>query len=299
MVEITDFGFVALWSPYFFLFILGVTGLFFYITVYKWKEFKNGEPLKLKEAILFPITMLLIYIMKGSPIDLLGHIMFTFHMLQMAVLFLFIPQLFIISIPKWAWKTIIDLPIIRPIFKFFTKPLIALILFNGIFSFYHIPFIFDIVKTNALYHSVYTIILFILAIFMWWPLINHVEQKTLSGVAKLGFLLAASVLLTPACALIIFSKTPLYGTYSNPDMWIQSLHLCVPLDRIHTLNLSGPEALSFMPLLSDQQLGGVIMKILQEIFYGMILFKIFIEWYQKENEVDPIVHYNSKLNTEK
>ncbi|MCQ6281626.1 cytochrome c oxidase assembly protein [Bacillus sp. EB600] len=38
----------------------------------------------------------------------------------------------------------------------FTRPIFALILFKGFFSFYHVPLIFDVIKTNVWLHSGYT-----------------------------------------------------------------------------------------------------------------------------------------------
>ncbi len=58
-----------------------------------------------------------------------------------------------------------------------TKPLIALLVFNGIFSIYHIPVVMDAVKMNVFIHASYTILLFVLALFLWWPLTNKLEEK--------------------------------------------------------------------------------------------------------------------------
>jgi putative membrane protein len=37
-----------------------------------------------------------------------------------------------------------------------------------------------------------------------------------------------------------------------------------------------------MSPLHDQQLGGVIMKIIQEIVYGIMLGRVFFAWYKKD-----------------
>jgi putative membrane protein len=161
--------------------------------------------------------MLLLYTIKGSPLDLMAHLMFYIHMIQMAVLVLIIPPLFILSIPPWVWRNLFQLKIFKSLFSLFTKPLIALILFNGIFSFYHIPLIFDHVMQNRWLHAGYSVLLFIVAIFMWWPLINELpESQTLNGIKKVGYIFADGILLTPACALIIFASAPMYATYSDP-----------------------------------------------------------------------------------
>jgi putative membrane protein len=43
-----------------------------------------------------------------------------------------------------------------------------------------------------------------------------------------------------------------------------------------------------IPLLYDQQLGGVLMKIIQEIVYGTVLFFVFMDWYRKEREKEKL-----------
>ena len=39
-----------------------------------------------------------------------------------------------------------------------------------------------------------------------------------------------------------------------------------------------------LSLLHDQQLGGILMKILQEIIYGVVLFQVFFEWFRSEQQ---------------
>ena len=291
MPNIGMFGFRALWSPYFFLFIVAVMVLYFYAATKKRSWFSGSEPLKKKEGIFFVSALMLIYILKGSPIDLLSHLMFTFHMIQMAFLLLLAPQFLIIGIPVWMWEKILSLPVIRPIFRLLTKPILALILFNGTFSFYHVPAIFDTVKSDPFLHAVYTTMLFIFALGLWWPIYHKLgEEKPLQGLLRFGYLLAASALLTPACALIIFNGQPMYATYASAELWVKSLALCVPVDVLGNLNLSNPQLFNPLSLLYDQQLGGIIMKILQEFINGGVLYKIFIEWYRQENNnPDPIL----------
>jgi putative membrane protein len=296
MLSLEMFGFRALWSPYFFLFLIVITGIYFYITVYRRKHFDQSEPLKRSEITLFIVSIFLLYITKGGPLDLMGHLMFYAHMIQMAVLYLVIPPLLIVSIPAWVWRPILNNKAVKPFFNLFTKPLIALILFNGLFSFYHIPLIFDAIKMNMWLHAGYTGILFLFSIFMWWPLVNRLpEYESLNGLKKVGYVFADGVLLTPACALIIFADTPMYATFSDPTAWMQALKLCVPSTTLSNLNLSGPEVFNSMSLIHDQQLGGVIMKIIQEIVYGVILAQVFFNWYRKEQEDTEI---NNKLLVE-
>ncbi|SFA46604.1 putative membrane protein [Parageobacillus thermantarcticus] len=285
MASLSMFGFVALWSPYFLAFLLLVTFLYFMV-VGPWRtRFTNEGPPTRKQKAYFVLGIALLYVCQGSPIDLLGHLIFSAHMVQMAILNLLVPQLLILGIPNWLFERLFQIRPVKAAVTFLTKPLVALVLFNGLFSLYHIPFIFDLVKSNALYHAVITTMIFIAAWMMWWPLVNKMsEWQSLSGLKKIGYIFADGVLLTPACALIIFAGKPLYATYYDPQMWMESLALCVPAGTLASLDLTGPEMFFSVPLLYDQQLGGILMKIIQEIVYGTVLFFVFMEWYRKEQE---------------
>ncbi|PWU68978.1 cytochrome c oxidase assembly factor CtaG [Gracilibacillus dipsosauri] len=284
--ELQIFGFRALWSPYYLIFI-GVLIFAYFLLFIKRREEKRATK---NQIIYFHIGMLFLYIIKGSPIDLLSHIMFTAHMVQMALYYLFFPILIIKGIPKWAWERIFNVPVLRNILRLLTKPLIALIVFNGLFSFYHIPVIFDFAKADVFAHAFITVTILIAAFLMWWPVFTPIrEMDTLSPILKIGYIVANGVLITPACALIIFAPNALYQTYGASGGWIQALALCVPANVLSGLELSGPEMFSPLKLVEDQQLGGILMKISQEIIYGIILARIFFPWFRSgADKIDPL-----------
>lgn len=294
-MSLNIFGFRALWSPYFFIMIVLLTVLYFYFIGPGRKHFNQSGDVSMKQKMYFVSAMLALYISKGSPLDLFGHITFSGHMASMAILFLVVPPLLIFGIPVWMWNSFVHLPVIHPIMKFFTQPLIGLLIFNTFFSLYHVPIIFDVVKTNALYHAIVTSVIFVTALFMYWPLLNQLPSwKQINGLKKIAYIIGNSILITPACALIIFATSPLFATYSNADAWVQALSLCVPTDMLAGLNLTGPEMFTSMYVTEDQQLGGIIMKIIQEIVYGTFLAYVFYEWARKEREKDQ-VEYSPEL----
>ncbi|MFS0637598.1 cytochrome c oxidase assembly factor CtaG [Mesobacillus foraminis] len=282
------FDFLSLWSPFFASYLLLILFVYYLITVKYRNYFKESEPLQGKQAAFFLGSILLLYFIKGSPIDLMSHMMLTMHMVQMAVLLLIIPILFIKGIPGWLWKSVFNKGLIKPLFRFFTKPLIAMPLFNIVFSFYHIPMILDFSKTSSFYHGSMHTLLFVLALFMFWPVLNHSDgSSAMSGILKTGYMFANGALMLPACALITFADKPVYHTYSDPETWINALALCATPSSLSGLGSAGPELLKmFNPLgpLHDQQLGGIIMKSVQEIVYAVLIAKIFAEWYRKDQE---------------
>ena len=85
MMPLSIFGFRALWSPWFLLIIIMGIALYLFLTIKMRHRFEGTESLTRKQFILFLLSMILLYIVKGSPVDLLGHILFTMHMVQMAI----------------------------------------------------------------------------------------------------------------------------------------------------------------------------------------------------------------------
>ncbi len=290
------FGFRALWSPYLFVTIVLITVGYFLLTVKYRHIFEGSKPLTKSQISLFLLAVVLFYSVKGAPLDLMGHLMFYAHMVQMSVLIFIIPPIFINAIPNWLWLNLWSVIKFKKILSVLTKPFFPIVLFTATLSVYHIPFVFDVVKTNVILHEIYTGLLVLFALLMWWPLVNKVQvYRGLTGLKKVAYIFASSALILPACALIIFNGTPMYATYSNPELWAKSLALCVPASTLASLDLSGPEMFTSMSLLHDQQLGGVLMKIIQEIVYGYMLARVFREWYkndQKESEKERLNVYN-------
>lgn len=285
-MPLSIFGFRAMWSPGFIGVLIFIAIIYFIITI-KWrKDFKDSTALTKAQGTSFILALILLYIIKGSPINLMSHIMFSMHMVQMALLLLLVPPLLIKGIPNYLWAFVIKLPIIKPLFHFLTRPIPSLLIFAGLFSFYHIPIIFDYIKLQETLHGLFTFGLFLSSILMYWPLVNTLEgQPKMKGLHKVAFIIGNAILITPACAMIIFANNPLYGTYTDGAMWMKAMALCVPASTLSGLTgLSGPELFTNMTPLGDQQLGGVLMKIIQEVIFGIILCKVFFEWYKNDRE---------------
>lgn len=289
-MPLSIFGFQALWSPYMIGTLIFLVIVYFLITI-RWRsDFKVSEPLKKREAIYFVLGIALLYVIKGSPIDLMSNITFTMHMVQMAFYLLLLPILIIKGIPWWVWKVVVEFPVVNKLIKVFTNPIVSVLGFALTFSVYHIPLVFDYIKIDETLHGLASLVLFLSAFFMYWPLVNEVPgQPKLKGLYKIGYIIATAVVITPACALIIFTKDPVYATYTDGEAWLRAMALCVPDQTLAsistTVQLSGPELFTNLSPIRDQQLGGVLMKIIQEIILGILLYFVFIDWWRDEHKI--------------
>lgn len=289
MLGLEYFSYQAIWSPFFLLFMLLIAGLYF-MAIGPWrKNIHEAQAVPFMKQFSFVTGMLMLYLAQGGPLNLLGHLTFTGHMIAMAVSFLLAPPLILYGLPSWLLRPFVNDSWFRFI-KPMLHPLITMLAFNALFSVYHIPLVHDFVMTNIVVHTLYYFALLITAFMLWWPVVEPLpEMSSLTDLKKLGYMFMNGVLLTPACALIIFAPTAMYGTFTDPKLWAQTMAYCVPGGSSGVLSsFSGPSLFTPLSAKDDQQLGGVVMKLFQEVIYGVVLFYIFAQWFRKENHEDPL-----------
>lgn len=260
-----NYGFDVLWNPD--VMTITIIALIAYFTLIgPFRDlFQVAAPVPLSQKVLFVTGMLLFYLALGSPLHVIGdRYLFSAHIFQQGLAFMFVPPLLLLGTPQWLLRSLLKWEPVKKFFQFVTRPLTALILFNGLFSLYHFPIIFDAVSTNDLLHNTYHTILFFTAFLMWWPILSPLpEWKRLSELLKMAYIIGNAILLYPACALIIFANSTLYQTYAD-----------------------APQLISILSTLRDQQLGGILMKVTQEIALGSTLAYIFFQWVRREKLKD-------------
>lgn len=226
-------------------------------------KFPEGKPVSAKQKSYFFIGWFIYYLSLGSPLSLLAHQLFSMHMLQMSLLYFVMPPFLLLGLPTWAFRPLLKFRWVRSIGSFLTKPLIILFLFNGSISIYHYPYIFDGIMGSMLNHYLSHALLLLLALCMWWPVVCPIpELDRVKPLHKIAFIFANGVLLIPACALIIFANEPLFASYEQ---------------------LSG---LEILPPIQDQALGGVIMKITQEVVYITAIGFVLSKWVRMQRKKD-------------
>lgn len=294
MLGLQYFSFEELWTPWLIFGMVAVIILYFYL-IGPWREKNKPEEVTatLFQKTMFVTAAIMLYLVHGGPFNMLGHMMFTFHMVDMSVSYLIVPPMFLLSIPAYIWKSIFAASWWRKL-NFMMHPIITIVMFNLLFSIYHVPAVHDYVMTHFTLHRFYYLVLLITSFMMWWQITCPVpEWNRLTDVKKMAYVFANGVLLTPACALIIFATSSMYATYSDPQVWVQAMGYCVTGDPSKLLEMfEGPQFFNLMDPVEDQQLGGIVMKFVQEIMYGVILWYIFIHWFKREHKDDEMPNTN-------
>ncbi len=265
MRGLNDFSFAEWWSPWFALGMAAVMIGYFYLIGPWRKKHAPGEarPTILQTAYVVSAAAMF-YLTQGGPLQLMGHLNFTVHMVNMSLSYLIVPPLLLLGVPAFVWRLAFRSPRWRKL-GWLMHPMLTLVLFNMLFSIYHMPIVFDYVMANPVAHWIYYAVLLVTSCMMWWQIVSPVpDWKRMADVRKMGYIFANGLLLTPACALIIFASGPMYAAYAE----------------------HGHGTFVIFDALQDQQLGGIIMKLVQEVMYGAILAYVFAQWYRREHKAD-------------
>lgn len=299
MLGLQYFRFEELWTPLFFFGMAAIVILYFYL-IGPWRErhFPQEPAATVKQKTLFVSAAVLVYLVHGGPLNLLGHLMFTFHMVNMSISYLIVPPMVLLGVPAFIWRKMFEARFWKKL-GWLMHPIAALVLFNMLFSIYHIPLVHDYVMTHFTVHRLYYLVLFITAFIMWWQIACPVpEWNRLTDLKKMAYVFANGMLLSPACALIIFAKSSMYAIYSDPNVWVTAMGYCVTGDPSRLLeSFSGPQFFNLMDVVEDQQLGGIVMKLVQELMYGIILAYIFKQWFKREHTEDELPNTNPNTGT--
>ncbi|PTM56438.1 cytochrome c oxidase assembly protein [Desmospora activa] len=238
------------------LLITILLGVGYFLLIGPWRQ-KRGyeETPSLWKKRGFVIGLAVFYFALG-PVNTFAHDSFSAHMMEMALVYMVVPPLILLGLPSWVYRPLWSTPKRGKLFRFVTYPLVTLVIFNGFFSMYHLPVVFDTIMASSVLMAVSHIVLGIAAFMMWWPLTCPVPEKDrLNPLQKLGYIIGDSILITPACALIAFSDVLMYQAFQE-----------------------APVAFTFLGALDDQQMGAVVMKIIQEGAYGAVLGYTFYQW---------------------
>lgn len=189
----------------------------------------------------------------ASPFAVVSHVSFSLHMVQMSILFFFIPPLLMLGIPEKLLQLSQRLQIPRWLKKIYFPSNNALYTFSVLFLLYHIPFILTFLIIHPTLKSIYLSLLFALSFSMWRPIASPDPLLRLCTCKMKRYAFISGIAITPACLLFI-SSAFLENT-SNPFLSQLAVHLCAPdLSETFQSILPWPFNSKY-----DQMLSGILM----------------------------------------
>ena len=213
-----------------------------------------------RQAVLFTLGVLAIYIAGGSPLhDLAENYLAAAHMIQHVLLTLIAAPLLLAGIPGWLWQALLRAPGVMRIAKPLTRPVIAFAIFNAALLLIHLPETIDLQLRAHFFHLFIHFALVGTALLMWWAVLSPIpELPRLNPPLQMAYLFMQSLLPAIMASFITFSDTVVYSFYEDvPRIW-------------------------GMTALDDQQVAGGAMKLMGTIILWSYMTVVFFRWYFQE-----------------
>jgi putative membrane protein len=186
------------------------------------------------------------------------------HMAQFLLIALVAPPLLLYGVPPTAYDRLADRPALLGVLRVLTHPLVALAFFNVVLLATHWPSVVDTLMVSQLGSFALDISWLCSGLVLWWPLVAPVPRRPgFTHMYRIGYLILATILNTPAFAFLTFSELPLYATFE----------------------LSPP--VSGLSVRDDQRLAGLLMKIGGGLIFWAAITVLFFRWYQSEGMDEP------------
>ena len=202
--------------------VLGASAVAYLVAVRRHRVVAGEPHDRRRRTTLFSIGMACLWLGADWPVhDLAEGYLYSVHMAQHLLFTLVAPPLLIAGMPAWMWRDILRPRWLFVAFRFLTRPVVALILFNGLLLFTHWPEVVDASVRSELTHFTLHVLLVGSAIVMWWPVMSPlVELPAALPPAQMMYLFAQSLAPTIPASFLTFGHTllyPVYGTF--PRIW--------------------------------------------------------------------------------
>ena len=238
---------------------------------------RPSHPIGRWQRASFFTGLFLIFIALQSPLDNLSEHMLSFHQLQHFLLRMLGPLLILLGppltpilrgLPPWALLGIVRPTVrhwfARAAYDKLTNPVISVTLFMGVLYFRQIPEPFNLALGNELVHAVMHMTMMSSGFIFYWAVIDPKPHRSRVHygvrVLYLGLIVLPNTILG---AVITFSKTIVYSGYEG---------VYQPFD---------------MSVLTDQQIGGLVLWVPGDMMSILVAGIVMVMWYEKEELENP------------
>ncbi len=191
--------------------------------------------------------------------DMAERHLYLAHMVQHMLYTLVAAPLLVSGIPAWMWRAVLRPPTIATAWRFVTRPLVALIIFNGFLLFTHWPAVVTASVGSELVHLVVHVLVVGTAMIMWWPIVSPLpEMPPITPPGQMLYLFLQSLVPTIPASFLTFGSQPLYPVYATfARLW-------------------------GIDVMSDQLMAGLIMKLAGGFILWGVIAAVFFKWAARE-----------------
>lgn len=250
MTQVGWTGWSVHWST-----VIGIAAL---AALYLWRARHApapDTPTGLEKLSFFAGLLVMFCTLNGPLHDLSDYYLFSAHMVQHLVLTLVLPPLLIAGTPGWMLRPLIRPRAVRAVARVVLRPVMCFVIFNVVFTAWHIPYFYNAAMANHNIHIVEHLMFMAAAVIMWWPFLSPL----------------------PELPRLAYPGQMLYCFLMTIPMSVVAIYIAMADHVLYPAYAAAPRIWGLTPI-ADQQLGGLIMWIPGGIIFYGIMTVIFFKW---------------------
>jgi putative membrane protein len=226
-----------------------------------------GQPVVTRSQLAWLVLGLaLLWLASDWPVhDIAEEYLFSVHMAQHMLLTFLVPPVLLLATPEWLARLVLGQGRLRRVFYAAARPLPAAVAFNGLQLFTHWPGVVNATVEHALLHYLVHTALVVTAFLLWMPVCGPLPELRISYPAQMLYLFVTSIVPTVPVAWLTFAEGAVYSAYDIPQ-------------RLWDITVT-----------DDQQLAGLVMKLVGGGFLWLVITIRFFQWASKFSDTDRAV----------
>jgi cytochrome c oxidase assembly factor CtaG len=137
----------------------------------------QGTPLQKRRIVAFIVAVVVMAVVFLTPIDTIARTQLFFaHMVQAVTLTTVCAPLLLYACPAWLLRPLLNQPLVQPVARALTQPVIASIIFNINFLAWHAPGLYHFALVHGTVYHVALLSFLLTSLLNWWPLIGPVRE---------------------------------------------------------------------------------------------------------------------------
>jgi putative membrane protein len=232
----------------------------YYHIIVRWRPADEAPATRMQQVSFVGGTVLLFLSLNGPLHDLSDNFLFSAHMVQHLIITLIVPPLWLMGMPAWSLRPLLEQRTLLASARALTGPLVAFALYNVVFIGWHFPALYNWALVNHNAHILQHMMFITTATLMWWPVVDPIpELVRLQTPARLLYMAALGIPMSIVSAIITFAEQAMYPWYE-----------------------AAPRVFASLSAADDQQLGGVIMWVPGMLVFWIALTIVFFRWSRSE-----------------
>jgi putative membrane protein len=226
-----------------------------------------GRPVVSRQQLgWLALGLTLLWVASDWPLhDIAEEYLFSAHMTQHMLLTYMVPPVMLLATPEWLARLVLGRGLVKRAFMFLARPVPAALAFNAFLLFTHSPGVVNTSVSNPLVHYLVHTGLVVTAFLLWMPVVGPLPELRISYPGQMLYLFVISIVPTVPAAWLTFAEGAIYSAYDVPD-------------RLWALTVT-----------DDQQMAGVIMKLVGGGFLWVVITTRFFQWASKFSDTDKAI----------